>query len=83
MLPLDQDLQCLKNNLDDFAEITVHVLNPLTNVLSDSEIKGRYIIHSVAFLSHKLEIIFYLSPNIQELFLSSTAKNFKTCFKNQ
>jgi hypothetical protein len=76
MLPLDQDLQCLKNNLDDFAEITVHVLNPLTNVLSDSEIKGRYIIHSVAFLSHKLEIIFYLSPNNSRIVPVSDSEKF-------
>jgi len=76
MLPLDQDLQCLKNNLDDFAEITVHVLNPLTNVLSDSEIKGRYIIHSVTFLSHKLEIIFYLSPNNSRIVPVSDSEKF-------
>ncbi len=76
MLPLDQDLQCLKNNLDDFAEITVHVLNTLTNVLSDSEVKGRYIIHSVAFLSHKLEIIFYLRPNNSRIIPVSDSEKF-------
>jgi len=46
MLPLDKDLQKSKNSLDEFAEITIRVLNHLPNVLSNEKIKGKYTIYS-------------------------------------
>lgn len=63
MLPLDQDLQTPKNNLEDFASLSTRVLSHLTNVLSDSEIKGKYIIHNSVIADN----VKFLRPVNQEL----------------
>ncbi|MFW6100108.1 MAG: hypothetical protein ACOC90_01865 [Bacteroidota bacterium] len=65
MLPLDQDLQAPKGNLEDFAKLFIRVLNHLTNVLSHSEIKGKYIIHNSVIA----ENVKYLRPINRELIL--------------
>ncbi|MBS3775949.1 MAG: hypothetical protein KGY70_12225 [Bacteroidales bacterium] len=65
MLPLDQDLQTPKDNLEDFANLSIRVLNHLTNVLSDSEIKGKYIIHNSVIADN----VKYLRPINRELIL--------------
>ena len=65
MLPLDQDLQTPKDNLEDFASLSTRVLSHLTNVLSDSEIKGKYIIHNSVIADN----VKFLRPVNQELVL--------------
>ncbi|MCL6102606.1 MAG: hypothetical protein M1292_08965 [Bacteroidetes bacterium] len=46
MIPLAKDLQKVKKNIDEFGEITQRVLQYLPNVLSSSEIKNDYTIHT-------------------------------------
>jgi len=46
MLPLDKDLQKSKESLDQFANITIRILNYLPNVLSDKNVKGKYILYT-------------------------------------
>ncbi len=46
MISLDKDLQKVKYNLDEFGDITIRVLQYLPNVISSSEIKNSYTIHT-------------------------------------
>lgn len=66
MLPLDKDLQTKKNNIDEFGEVTLRVLNYLPNVISKSEIKDNYIISS----SDMAGTIKYIRPLNNDLFLN-------------
>ena len=67
MKPLDQDLQNPKNTLKEFFDITIRVLEYLPNVLSDSSVKGRYIIYSSEIAGTKK----FLRPLNRSLFKES------------
>jgi hypothetical protein len=67
MLPLDQDLQTPKDNLEDFVKLTRRVLNHLSNVLSDQKVKGSYSIYSSSIASN----VKYLRPVNNDLILFS------------
>ena len=72
MLPLDQDLQTPKDNLDDFANLTKRVLNHLSNVLSEHTIKNKYSIYSSVIADN----VKYLRPVNNDLILF-TIKDFE------
>lgn len=65
MLPLDKDLQEQKNSLHEFKKITIRVLEYLPNVLSGSEEKSGYKIHS----SQIAGVSKYIRPINQKLFV--------------
>lgn len=67
MLPLDQDLQTPKDNLEDFVKLTRRVLNHLSNVLSDQKVKGSYSIYSSSIANN----VKYLRPVNNDLILFS------------
>jgi hypothetical protein len=67
MLPLDQDLQTPKDNLEDFVKLTRRVLNHLSNVLTDRKVKGSYSIYSSSIASN----VKYLRPVNNDLILFS------------
>ena len=76
MLPLDQDLQKPKYNLEDFADLTRRVLNHLSNVLSDHEVKNNYSIYNSVIADN----VKYLRPINNDLILF-TEKEFDEYFK--
>lgn len=65
MLPLDQDLQKPKDNLEDFADITRRILNHLSNVLSDHKVKNNYSIYNSVIADN----VKYLRPINKDLIL--------------
>jgi len=65
MLSLEQDLQKVKQNIDQFGEITHRVLQYLPIVISKSEVKNDYIIHS----SQIAGTTKFVRPINKELFL--------------
>ncbi len=65
-MTLDQDLQKVKQNIDQFGDITIRVLQHLPNVLNSSEIKGNYKIST----SQIAGTTKYIRPINQTLFLS-------------
>lgn len=65
-MTLDQDLQKVKQNIDQFGDITIRVLHHLPNVLNSSEIKGNYKIST----SQIAGTTKYIRPINQSLFLS-------------
>jgi len=76
MIPLGEDIQKIKQNLIDFRDITIRVLEYLPNVLSGSKEKNNYIIYS----SHSAGTTKYLRPINKNLFIekpSEFEKNFK------
>ncbi|MGK4568119.1 hypothetical protein [Flavobacterium sp. 3HN19-14] len=75
MVPLDQDLQRVKQNIDQFGEITHRVLQYLPNVLSKSEVKNDYTI----FTSLIAGTTKYVRPINNNLFLTKT-EDFEKCF---
>lgn len=66
MLPLDKDLQKQKHSLDEFRDITIRVLDYIPNVLSNTEEKGDYVIHSSTIAGN----IKYLRPINKRIFIS-------------
>lgn len=68
MISLDKDLQKLKNNLAEFEEITLRVLQYLPNVLSSSKEKNGYIIYS----SQIAGTTKYVRPINKKMFLKNT-----------
>lgn len=65
MIPLDLDLQKVKQNIDQFGEITLRVLQHLPNVLSGYETKNDYKI----FISEIAGTIKFIRPINHKLFL--------------
>ena len=65
MIPLDKDLQKIKQNLDEFGNITKRVLKYLPNVLSSFEDKNSYRIYS----SQIAGTTKYIRPINKSLFL--------------
>jgi hypothetical protein len=65
MISIGEDLQLVKNNLTDFKDITVRVLEYLPNVLSNSKIKNNYII----YVSHSAGTTKYIRPINKSLFI--------------
>ncbi len=76
-IPLDQDLQTQKQNLDQFGEIAIRVLNYLPNVVSKSEIKNDYTIYS----SEIAGTIKFIRPINNKLFINQP-EIFKERFEN-
>lgn len=75
MVSLEQDLQKVKQSIDQFGEITHRVLQYLPIVISKSEIKNDYIIHS----SQIAGTTKFVRPINKELFLNKPEdfeKNF-------
>ena len=65
MLSLDKDLQAQKQNIKQFGEITLRVLNYLPNVLSKAEHKNNYTIYSSEIAGTKK----FLRPINNNLFI--------------
>lgn len=76
MIPLDKDLQKPKKNFKEFGEISLRVLKYLPNVLSNSEIKNKYIIYSSDIAGTKK----YVRPINQNLFIANP-KDFSDNFE--
>ncbi|WP_372948381.1 hypothetical protein [Mariniphaga sp.] len=76
MTPLGEDLQTAKNNIADFQDITIRVLEYLPNVLSGSKEKNNYII----YVSTNSGTTKYLRPINKKIFINSPT-NFKDNFK--
>ena len=74
MIPLDKNLQELKNSIQEFEKITIRVLEYLPNVLSDFKEKSGYKIHSSLIAGTTK----YIRPINQRLFIYSPAD-----FKNK
>lgn len=75
MVSLEQDLQKVKQSIDQFGEITHRVLQYLPIVISKSEVKNDYIIHS----SQIAGTTKFVRPINKELFLTKPEdfeKNF-------
>ncbi|MCC6570010.1 MAG: hypothetical protein IT274_00180 [Chitinophagales bacterium] len=75
MVSLEQDLQKVKQSIDQFGEITHRVLQYLPIVISKSEVKNDYIIHS----SQIAGTTKFVRPINKELFLNKPEdfeKNF-------
>lgn len=68
MISLDKDLQEVKNNLAEFEEITIRVLQYLPNILSSSKEKNGYTIYS----SQIAGTTKYVRPINNKLFLKDT-----------
>lgn len=66
MVSLEQDLQKVKKSIDQFGEITHRVLQYLPIVISKSEVKNNYIIHS----SQIAGTTKFVRPINKELFLN-------------
>jgi hypothetical protein len=77
MLPLDQDLQTPKDNLDDFANLSRRVLNHLSNVLTEHKIKDNYSIYSSVIANN----VKYLRPVNNDLILF-TIKEFDEYYEH-
>jgi len=77
MISLDKDLQEVKNNLAEFEEITIRVLQYLPNVLSNSKEKNGYIIYS----SQIAGTTKYVRPINTKMFLKDT-EAFSDSFKS-
>jgi hypothetical protein len=75
MIPLDLDLQKVKQNIDQFGEITIRVLQHLPNVLSGYETKNNYRIYK----SDIAGITKFIRPINHTLFLERKA-DFETSF---
>lgn len=75
MVPLDQDLQKVKQSFDQFGEITHRVLQYLPNVLTKSEVKNGYSI----FTSLIAGTTKYVRPINNNLFLTKP-EDFEKCF---
>lgn len=76
VLSLDQDLQTQKQNIEQFGDITIRVLNYLPNVLSKSEIKNDYTIFSSEIAGTKK----FIRPVNNKLFLKNP-DTFKANFE--
>ena len=76
MIPLDKDLQKPKKNFKEFGEISLRVLKYLPNVLSNSEIKNKYIEYSSDITGTKK----YVRPINQNLFIANP-KDFSDNFE--
>lgn len=77
MIPLDKDLQKPKTSLDQFADITLRVLNYLPNVLSEFKEKNNYRIYSSEIAGTKK----YIRPINKTLFIDNS-EEFAVLFKN-
>lgn len=77
MISLDKDLQEVKNNLAEFEEITIRVLQYLPNVLSSSKEKNNYTIYS----SQIAGTTKYVRPINNKMFLKDT-EAFSVSFKD-
>jgi len=66
MIPLDKDLQGVKNSIAEFGDITKRILQYLPNVLSSSEEKNNYIIYS----SQIAGTIKYVRPINKKMFIN-------------
>ena len=75
MLPLDQDLQKVKQNIDQFGEITLRVLQYLPIVLSEKAVKNDYTIFSSLIAGTTK----FVRPINNKLFLLDP-KDFEKCF---
>jgi len=67
MIPLDQDLQTQKQNIEQFSDITLRVLQYLPNVLSKAEIKNNYTIFSSEIAGNKK----FIRPINNNLFIKN------------
>jgi hypothetical protein len=76
MIPLDKDLQEVKENITEFGEITQRVLEYLPNILSRSKEKNDYIIYS----SETAGTVKYIRPINKRLFLGDL-EVFRTNFQ--
>jgi hypothetical protein len=76
IIPLDQDLQTQKQNIDQFGAISIRILRYLPNVLSKSEVKNDYTIFSSEIAGTKK----FLRPINNTLFINSP-DIFKTNFE--
>ncbi|MGE8512798.1 MAG: hypothetical protein ACN6N7_08865 [Chryseobacterium culicis] len=77
MLPLDKDLQTQKQNLEQFADITLRVLQYLPNVISNKEIKNNYTIYTSEIRGGKK----FIRPINNNLFISKP-EDFINYFNN-
>src|SRR5690606_13950437 len=68
MISLEQDLQQVKQNIDQFGEITHRILQYLPIIISKSVIKNDYIIHS----SQSAGTLKYVRPINTKLFLKDS-----------
>ena len=68
MISLDQDLQTVKQNIEQFKEITLRVLHHLPNVISNSEVKNDYTIYT----SHIAGTTKYIRPINNNLFITKS-----------
>ncbi len=75
MVPLDQDLQKVKQSFDQFGEITHRVLQYLPHVLSNSAVKNDYTI----FTSLNVCTTKYVRPINNNLFLTKP-EDFEKCY---
>lgn len=75
MISLEQDLQKTKQNIDQFGEITIRVLQYLPAIVSGSIVKNNYVIHS----SQSAGTIKYVRPINSKLFLDNP-EDFKRSF---
>ena len=75
-MTLDQDLQKVKQNIDQFGELAIRVLNHLPNVLNASETKGNYKIAT----SNIAGTTKYIRPINHILFIEDV-KAFEKSFK--
>lgn len=75
MISLEQDLQKVKQNIEQFGEITHRVLQYLPIIISKSIVKNDYIIHS----SQSAGTLKYVRPINTKLFLSEP-KDFEASF---
>jgi hypothetical protein len=70
MISLDQDISLKKNNLEDFKDVTIRILNYIPNVLTGEKIKGIYKLHysnqagQVKWLRPINQILFIYDPHI-------------------
>ena len=76
MIPLDKDLQKVKENITEFEDITKRILNYLPNVLSNCQQKNNYLIYS----SEIAGTTKFIRPINKTLFINDVAifeKNYK------
>nr|WP_319572426.1 hypothetical protein [uncultured Draconibacterium sp.] len=76
MIPLDKDLQKVKENITEFEDITKRILNYLPNVLSNCQQKNDYLIYS----SEIAGTTKFIRPINKTLFINDVAifdKNYK------
>ncbi len=70
MISLDQDISLKKNNLEDFKDVTLRILNYIPNVLTGQKVKGDYKLHfasqtgQVKWLRPINQILFIYDPDI-------------------